>query len=170
MGRVITFTTPPMAELPYCAELAPLTTSIRATSDTRYWLKSTVEPVLAEIGKPSISTRTWSLVRPCSDSSKPDLPCTSRNCRPGTFSNASFSVRAWVRVISSRETTSTRTGTSSSARSVRVPVTTTGASVAASWAYASESGKANGKRHREKRKNEGDIIAVIGAGRGYGAG
>ncbi|MNL09579.1 hypothetical protein D3C87_1303460 [compost metagenome] len=66
MGRVMTLITPPMAELPYCAELAPLTTSTRSTSVSRYWETSTVEPVLAVIGRPSISTSTWSLVMPCS--------------------------------------------------------------------------------------------------------
>ena len=61
----MTLTTPPIAELPYWAEAAPLTTSMRSTSDTRYWLRSTDEPVLAEIGRPSISTSTWSLPSPC---------------------------------------------------------------------------------------------------------
>ena len=114
-----------MAELPDRAELAPFTTSMRSTSSSRYWLKSTVEPVLAVIGKPSISTNTWSELIPCKDNSKPDLPSTSRSCRPGTFSSACFSVPACVRSISSRVTTSVRTGTSSMSRSVRVPVITT---------------------------------------------
>ena len=65
----MTLTTPPMAELPYCAELAPLTTSMRSTSLSRYWLRSTVELVLAVMGRPSISTSTWSALRPCSESS-----------------------------------------------------------------------------------------------------